>query len=546
MRTVANHDFSHCPRCGAKTVEAQAFTKESEFWLRCSNPACRTFINTYIPQEHQANFHKDAHRICANFGGYGSGKTTTSRMEFEKHIMITPSGTSLIGANVTSQYEQTLKREFEADFPREFVAYYSAQKSYMDFVNGHRVIYRPYDDADKLRSYNLTSWIILEASEVKEESYTQLKTRLRNSAAAVQDVDEEGNPLFEEINGQAVPVLKYDWRKGIIESNPAAGWIKSSILNCSDELNTYGETHEEYYLLDSDRDPQIATHITATTANAYLPKDFIPMQIKNRPKWWVERYIYGSFLYSDGLVYPSAPKWVIKTDTIPRNWKRICAFDYGLADPSCFLFGAIDTMRNKLIFYKEVYARDRNVEQLAKLFYEASKDIPVGGWVCSPIIDPKSGPKRDYDKRTLSDNFMDYNISFIPGQVNREARVFRLNTYLESGRVEIMDCCTNLIEQLKELKFKANPSSTTQPWKDEPEDKNDHAVVCAEWIVMELPKDPAKLMYGAYNVTGDSLFGPDNPYEERKKMEEEWMVQALQEDTQPIEPNYYCTDYTFN
>ena len=82
---VANHDFNKCPRCGAKTQPAQAFTGESEFWLECSRSDCNTFINTYIPQPHQFEFHTDAHHITANFGGYGSGKTLTSREELEKH-----------------------------------------------------------------------------------------------------------------------------------------------------------------------------------------------------------------------------------------------------------------------------------------------------------------------------------------------------------------------------------------------------------------------------------------------------------------------------
>ena len=149
-------------------------------------------------------------------------------MELEKHILITDGGTSLVGANVTSQYEQTLQREFNADFPAELVDYYNNQKSYADFENGHRLIYRPYDDPNKLRSYNLTSWLILEASEVKQESYTQLKTRLRNTAACTFKRDEKGDIVYSKgLHGQMVPVIEQDWRRGIIESNPSAGRPKS-------------------------------------------------------------------------------------------------------------------------------------------------------------------------------------------------------------------------------------------------------------------------------------------------------------------------------
>ena len=247
MRHVANHKFERCPRCKAKLRPTETWTSnESEFRLECSNPDCNTYVNTYVPQPYQAAFHKDPHHIKANFGGYGSGKTTTSRMELEKTILITPAGTTLIGANVSSQYEQTIKREFEADFPKAFYSAYSTQKSYADFVNGHRVMYRPFDDPDKLRSYNLSAWFILEASEVKEEAYTQLKTRLRNTAATVPEYDEDGNVVYERIEGVDVPKIAYDWRTGIIESNPSAGWIKNSVLNYSDEIHTYGEVRDTY------------------------------------------------------------------------------------------------------------------------------------------------------------------------------------------------------------------------------------------------------------------------------------------------------------
>lgn len=527
-RQVPNHKFDYCPRCKHPLIPAIALTGESEFWLQCSNPECKTYVCTYIPQEHQRAFHADPHTIKGNFGGYGSGKTTVSRMELEKMILITPRGTTLIGANVTSQYEQTLKREFEADFPVDLYGDVSVQKQYIDFQNGHRVMFRPFDDPGKLRSYNLSGWIILEASEVKEEAFTQLKTRLRNTAAAHQERDARGDPIFDE---EGVPVFDADWREGIIESNPAAGWIKTDVLNTSDTIKQFGTVHDNYYQNPLELDPMIASFVTSTDANKYLPKNFIAMQTKNKPQWWIDRYIYGSFLYSDGLVYPSAVKFVCETFPVPRKWKRIVAFDYGLADNACFLFGAIDETNNLLYFYKEIYTKDRNVEELAKLFYKGTEDIPLGGWVCAPIIDPKSGPKRDYNKKTLADNFLDYGISFMPGAVNREARVFRLNTYLESGRVRIMDCCDNLVRQFKELKFKANPTSTTRPWRDEPEDKNDHAVVCAEWIVMELPRDPGKLMYGAYSHTGAMLGLPqdeeEDPNVHAAKRDEEWMLEAL-------------------
>ena len=106
-----------------------------------------------------------------NFGGYGSGKTTNSQQEQYKHCFITPNGNSLIAANITPQYEQTIKRDIEADLPAAFIREVSNQKAYMDLVNGHRILYRPLDDPDKLRSLNLSHAIILEASETPHDAF---------------------------------------------------------------------------------------------------------------------------------------------------------------------------------------------------------------------------------------------------------------------------------------------------------------------------------------------------------------------------------------
>ena len=111
-------DFSKCPRCKNRLEKAESFSgMTSEFWLECSNAKCNTFVNTYIPQEHQEALHRDSHTIIGNFGGYGSGKTLTSREEVMKHMFITDNANVAVGAKVAAQYEQTIKRELENDIP---------------------------------------------------------------------------------------------------------------------------------------------------------------------------------------------------------------------------------------------------------------------------------------------------------------------------------------------------------------------------------------------------------------------------------------------
>ena len=508
---MQRRDFSRCPRCNSATQPCIAWNgSPSEFWVECSSASCNTYINTYVPLPHQEAVHDDGHYYIGNFGGYGTGKTTTSREEFYKHAFITPKGNTLIGAQITSQYEQTIKRDIEKDIPKAFIATYSTQKQYMDLINAHRVMYRPFDDDTKLRSYNLSMFIIVEASEVAGEIFTQLKTRLRSGAAIIPKRDENGEIIYRplsETNGVLVPVEDKNWSKGIIESNPDPGWIKTHVLEMSSSIQKHGKAMDDTKVDPAIADPAISSHISTSDANPYLPKDFKANLSKNKPLWWVARYLYGSFSYAEGLVYPSAQKAVCDEFPVPKHWLRICAFDYGLSDDAVYIFGAISPEENLLYIYKEVVLNDRNIRELADAFHENTRDILPGNWVCQPIIDPKSGPKRDYDKESLSDKFLEYGIHFKPGYVNLNTRIFALNTYFEAGRIRIMENCRYLIKELKSYKFKER-SLTDTGYDDRPVDKNNHAINPLEWIVMELPKDPANLTHGVYDKHGYNLEDP--------------------------------------
>lgn len=500
-----SREFKRCPRCGSPMHTATSYSETpSDFWLECDK--CNTFVNTYIPQPHQYSVHKDAHLYIGNFGAYGTGKTLTSREEIYKHIFLTPNANILVCANVSTQYEQTIKREIEQDIPKAFVKNVSVQKSYMDFINGARIMYRPLDDPDKLRSLNLTMFVIVEASEVDGNAFQQLKTRTRNLAATTALLDEDGKVVTTtQENGQDVPVVDKDWRRGIIESNPDSGWIRTDVLYNSSEIIKHGRVLDDYKIPENAKDPSISTHVASTDVNAFLPPTFIDELCKNKPMWWISRYIFSSFSYAEGLVYPSASASIISHFDIPVDWKRMIAADYGLSDDFVYLYGAIDERAGILYIYKEVRTNNKNIEELSKIYHKEAEDIPSGGLYGAPILDPKSGSKRDYNKKTLFDHFLDYGIYFKAGHISVDARVYRLNTYLESGRVKIMDNCVGLIGEIENYKFPARKLTGNTKAQDKPMDKNNHAVNPLEWICMDLPADPKKLYYGAYDKYGNDL-----------------------------------------
>lgn len=494
----------HCPRCNSELIPAESFSGgPCEFWMKCSE--CRTFVNTYEPQPHQKAVHLDCHVYKGNFGAYGTGKTITSRQEVVKHAMLIPNAYVLIGAEETAQYEQTIKTELEKDLPVDFVAGHSTRYNYIDLKNGSRIAFRPLADVNQLRSYNVTMFVIIEASNTKAEAFHQLKTRLRNAAALRYELDEYGDIVYKKYpDGTVAPVVKIDCRQGIVESNPDSGWIRSDVLLVSDKIYKHGKVPDNYSQLPSEIDKAVCSHVASTDVNKYLPPTFKAELAKNKPAWWVARYLQGSFSYAEGLVYPHALKAPIVCPTfeVPANWKRFVAHDYGLSDPARFLWAALDLGNNLLYFYREDHTDDKSVDDLAQVFYSGAADVPIGGFALPPIIDPKSGPKRDYNKKTLIDLYAEHGILFTPGQVSVDARVFRTNTYIESQKIRIMDCCEYLIKELREYKFPEKTLNQKRRNADKPVDKNNHSINCMEWILMELPANPDELQGGVYDSMG--------------------------------------------
>lgn len=519
--------FKTCPRCGARLSATPSFAgPDCRFWRECEK--CNTFVNTYVPQPHQAAFHLDPHKLKGNFGGYGSGKTLTDVQEALKHLLLTPNAVLLIGANVTSQYEQTIRLMLESDLPEAFVAAYDNKYNYVDLINGARIIYRPFDDPDKLRSYNLTMFIIVEGSEVQSEAFHQLKTRLRNLSAAQVATNEDGDTVYEtNQEGTEVPVILNEWTQGIVESNPDVGWIRSDVVLVADEIQKHGAVMDEYAIDQTKRDPDIGVHITATSANAFLPKGWLEMVIRNKPSWWIQRYIYGSFVYSEGLVYPNAMKAVVPSFPVPPNWPRIAGHDYGLADKAAMVFLAIDEMDGVVYAYRERGTSNRDLSELAAIFRAATEDIPIGGWWTTPFLDPKSGAKRDYNKKSLIELYSEEGIIFQPGYISVDPRILRMNTYINTGKLKIMDCCTELIEELRDYKF-PNRTLNDPRVANKPVDKNNHYINATEWPIMALPADPKQLRGAVYDRFAGSL-----AVQEERKRNQCWQLTDNAPDNTP-------------
>lgn len=481
---------------------------ESTFWMKCTRPHCRTYVNTYIPMEHQYLLHMDSSRYSGVFGGYGTGKTTNCMMDDEKHFIITPRGKTLIGSKVLAQVEQTLEKDLQSDFPLDFLKKRSVMKKFYDFVNGHRLYIRPMDDEGKIRSLNLSRFHLVEGSEVAMPLFTQSQNRLRNTAAMTFEMDEDGNTIIKPETGK--PIVKSDWRKGLVESNPSNTWIRNSFLLTSARIFLLGSSQsQDYYVPPEKSNTYFSSYIVPTDANYHLPPDFYSEQAAGKPRWWVRRYLEGSFDYSEGQVYPEFLTAVCRPFPIPATWRRCVGLDYGINDLTAILFGAIDPIDHVLYIYKEITTHDMNYKSISKLYKDYVKDpmnLPYGS-VMFQVMDAKSyGKRNDYDLQTMGQLFANEGLFFSPAKMDLETRIVKTNTLIELEQLKIFNTCTNLIEEGISYKFPEKQlDRTTRADINKPVDKNNHSISSLEFIVMELPHDLRNFDNAAYDGSGNVI-----------------------------------------
>ena len=500
----------------------------SDFIIKCVQ--CPTYLITFIPLPHQYAFFKDPARYTMTAGGVGTGKTSGDVFDHIKHMCITPTGASLLGAPTMPQLRSTLKKELERNVPVEWVDHVSRQENTIMYANGHEVLYRPFDDPEKLKSLNLSFFAILEASRTKYSVFTELQRRLRNNAAVKYAFDPNGDPILEEDEeGRMVHKILHDWRKGNLESNPDAGWVKTQILERSANVYLHHvDLHNESYYF-KDVNPSISTHVAPTKANHYLPQDFIKDQSAGMPDWYVRRNFYGSFQYAEGMIYPKFMNNVVKPFQIPRNWKRIIAVDYGVADNTHILFGAIDNAKKICYIYHEIVINDADVSSIAKRYKQEVMKIPFGAFLTTPVMDQRSLTKRQsHDvQKTLGDLFMDEGLFFEPAQMNMNARILRTNTLINNGQLKFFDSCIGLIDEARNYKFPEKDVDKPHIDTNKPVDKFNHGVNALEFLAMELPHNLEQIDFRMYNSKGraytsnitneDPTPRPYNPLEDRRE-----------------------------
>lgn len=448
-----------CPVCDFGYLMEPPDGQES--YLLCSE--CEAIQLLYQPLPHQTEFHKDTHKYKAFFGGFGSGKTRTGAEEIIRHVLETPGGMTFIGAQTIPQLEQTSKKEFFLQFPKRLIESYHKQQNLLVCKNGHTVLFRSCDDEGKIRSLNLSAFWIEEASEVSHDIFVQLQTRLRNTATKK--------------------------HLGIITSNPDLGWIRQEFLLKSERIeNAQTVYHQNPDSINKD----FSSHIAPTDLNIHLPPDFYESNARGKPKWWIERFLNGSFEHTSDQVYPYFAQNIIPPFEIPDRWERMYGVDFGLRHPTVLLSAAIDPVEGVVHIFNEYYQAERSIPHHAQKMNEEFEKVPPG-LIRFIAADPAGKRRSEKDMRSIYDHYAEYNIFFKMGLNKIEDGIFKVYSYLDLGKLKIHANCVHTIQEGINYKYKEATLDNSKPIDEKPKDIDNHTMDALRYIIAELPDDPENL-----------------------------------------------------
>lgn len=449
----------------------------------------------------------------------GSGKTTSAVAEIIDHVLSTPNGCTLITAPTMRQLETTVMKEFFKHMPEPLITEFNKANKIMTIYNGHQILFYPSDDDTKIRSLNLTAFYIEEASGIDYQIFVELQNRLRNENGIVFKRNTSGEIVLDS---QGRPVILESRLMGIVCSNPDVNWIRTNFLLESSVISGHNATG--YYVERPNK--FFSSLIIASSQNKFLPDDFIERNSINKPDWWVQRYLFGSFDYSDGMVYPEFIKCVVEPRDIGRDWKRVASADFGLRDPTVMLMGAIDPLTGILYIYDEHYKEGEAVNFHALRMKQMLDAVPHGYMLYPPVGDPSGKQRSKSDLRSLFDHYREYGIFFQAGDNRIDSGVAKVYNYIRMGKVKIFSSCYNTIREGVSYKYKTPELAAEKNLGEKPIDKDNHAMDCLRYMIQLLPDDPAMVQTQAYGSWGkykkSSFAFPDALQEEDTFGKDDW------------------------
>lgn len=281
-------------------------------------------------------------------GPAGTGKSRAALEKLHLMMLVNPGARGLIVrktlASLTASglvtWRDKVTKEGQLYNVLRYFGGSSAEPAQYKYSNGSVVVVGGMDKATKIMSTEYDCVYVQEATELTENDWEMLTSRLRN-----------GRISFQQLLADCNPAQPTHWLKARADKG---------------QLNLLESRHEDNPVLYT-RDG----HRTAVGAS-YLAK------LENLTGVRRDRLYKGIWAAADGLVYDEFDPAVHLIDRfdIPAAWPRYWAVDFGFTNPFVCQFWASDP-DGRLYLYRELYMTGRTVDEHAATIAKQVMRRPV-------------------------------------------------------------------------------------------------------------------------------------------------------------------------
>jgi phage terminase large subunit len=432
--------------------------------------------HTYTPRGAclQAFKRRDPEILVA--GPAGTGKSRACLEKLHTMCLINPGMRALIVRKTAVSLSSTALVTWRRDVIPEALAagvvtFYGGsaeEPAQYRYANGSKVVLGGLDKSIKIMSSEYDLIYVQEATELTEDDWEALTTRLRSNIVSFQQLLADCNP-----------------------STPTH-WLKT---RCDRGQAVMLESrHEDNPTLFDDQGV-----ITESGSNYIAKLDALtgPRYLRLRKGVWAA---------AEGVIYDEwdAATHLIDPYPIPDEWRRIWAVDFGYTNPFVLQCWAVDP-DGRLILYREIYRTGRLVEDHAKQILDIV--APGGVW-----LEPKPSHiicDHDAEGRATLDKHLG-RLSTTPAIKTVLDGIQFVQARIRTGRLLIMRDA--VVERDPELADASKPVCTAEEipgyiWadtlKEQPVKEDDHGMDSMRYVVMALERaQPTRVKSAELSLPG--------------------------------------------
>lgn len=399
-------------------------------------------------------------------GGVGSGKSMIGCITMLTLAVLYP-GDYLVCRQFNPELKLTTYKTFLDICPKELIVEHRVADQIIKIKsqNGKvsNVIFRGLEDPDKHRSLNLNAAYIDESSQVSEEAFFLLQSRLRG--AHVRKIFMTTNPAG------------HDWQYNLFVKQDG---IQESSRN------------------------QFSLIVAPSTENIHLPDGYVESMMATYSKERIEREVMASFDSFAGQIYHEFRRdvHVVQPFEIPAEWPRYVGVDHGFNNHAAWVWGAVDYDGN-IYIYREFYEREWLIKEICRGKGRLPGVIHLNGKdrLSGIFIDPST--KRT-SSQTGSTDFATYceyipkNWPLMPASNEVNPGIDRVKTFLQINKrtnkpkLTIFNTCRNLIEEIVQYRWDELPEGQKglKNDREQPRKYKDHACDALRYLIMSRPQEP--------------------------------------------------------